>query len=260
MESDHKNECEDENGSVFSSGTVGTWDIEKTKSNAKMESDHKKFMEWFDDVVSKHLLRPRDDWEVTEHETIVEQGGEDFKQSLERIINNMTFNHDFVSKRLLHVLDESTGWTYIELWWMMVLCFEEKVGRGTYSTPKQDEGKEKDREMSERAAKREFDKFTKALDKWMEENLDSQKKNHVKQVTTNFLHAIMIVTANDASLSEKTQRRLKYVLDKSIGRTYDDMLWMTLESFVVMEGTKGTYKRKRAESGNIDQCPVKFSL
>jgi hypothetical protein len=149
-----EDEFEDEIGSVFSSDTVGTWVIQKeTKSNAKMESDHKKFMEWFHDVVSKHLLRIRDDWEDIVHDTLVEQGEEDFRQILERIINNMTFKHDFERKRLLHVLDESTGWTYIELWWMIVLCFEEKVVRGTYGTPKQGEGKEIDREMGERAAK-----------------------------------------------------------------------------------------------------------
>ena len=65
---------------------------------------------------------------------------------------------------------------------------------------------------------------------WMDENLESKNKNHAKQVTTNVIQYANQVTANDDSLSEKTQRRLNYVLDRSIGRTYFDLFWMTLEA------------------------------
>lgn len=53
-------------------------------------------------------------------------------------------------------------------------------------------------------------------------------------------------------MSEKTKRRLNYVLEKEgFGRS--DIFWITLESFGVMVGTKGSYnKRRKTEECNSD--------
>ncbi len=45
-------------------------------------------------------------------------------------------------------------------------------------------------------------------------------------------------------MSEKTKRRLNYVLEKEgVGRS--DIFWITLEIFGVMVGTKGSYDKSR---------------
>jgi hypothetical protein len=69
-----------------------------------------------------------------------------------------------------------------------------------------------------------------------------------------FIQYAKQVTTKNGSMPETTMRRLNYVLDESIGRTYLDIFRMTLESFGVMMGTKGgsNNKRRKTEENNSD--------
>lgn len=84
----------------------------------------------------------------------------------------------------------------------------------------------------------------------MDKKLLGKNNNHEVATKSNVIKYAQQVVANDNSLSDLTKRRLNCVLDKSMGRTYYEMFWMTIKSFEVMEGTRGPYKqkRKRAES------------
>jgi hypothetical protein len=101
---------------------------------AKSVSDDGIFKKWFEKLLSTEHLRNRIDWN-TEHETIRENEGECFKCCLKEIIQGSERIDGHTRKRLLYVLDNSTGWAYVELWWMMVYCFE-TIERVPYTTLK----------------------------------------------------------------------------------------------------------------------------
>jgi len=216
------------------------------KSKAKRDSDVNKFKLWL--VERKEWFeRIRVEWK-TEHETIGEKEEDHLKHFLQQKIEGMKFKHEHTRNRLLYILDKMTGWTYVKLWWMMVLCFE-KIVRGPYGTHKESKGNEKDEGKRASSTKREFVNFTKRLDEWIAVNIP---QNNTFKDNMFIQHATQVST-KDGSMSEKTKRRLNYVLEKSIGRTYSDILWMTLESFGVMVGTKGSYNnRRKADECNSD--------
>ena len=159
----------------------------------------------------------------------------------------MNVKHEHTRNRLLYVLDNMTGWTYVKLWWMVVLCFE-KIDRGPYGTPKESKGNEKDEGKRTSSTKREFANFTKRLDEWIAVNIP-QKNTFNDNM---FIQHAKQVTKKDDSMSEKTKRRLNYVLDESIGRSCPNIFWMTLQSFVVMHGTKRLYKKRKTDGSNSD--------
>ncbi len=212
---------------------------QEIKSRAKRESDLTKFkqllverMEWFE--------RNRVEWK-TEHEAIGEKE-EEHKHFLQLKIEGVNFKHEHTRNRLLYVLDIRTGWTYVKLWWTMVLCFENIV-RGPYGIPNESKGNEKDEGKSTSATKREFVNFTKRLDEWITVNIPQIPQNNTFNDNMFIQHAKQ-VTNKDDCMSEKTKRRLNYVLDKEgVGRS--DIFWITLEIFGVMVGTKGSYDKSR---------------
>jgi hypothetical protein len=131
---------------------------------------------------------------------------------------------------------------------MMVLCFE-KIDRGPYDTPKEGKGKEKDEGKRAISSKRELLNFKEMLRKWIEGNLPPK----ITVEDNMFIQrARQVVTTMYGSMSEKTKRRLNYVLDESIGRSCPNIFWMTLQSFVVMHGTKRSYKKRKTDGSNSD--------
>ena len=188
------------------------------KSRAKRESDVKQFRQWL--VERKEWFeRNRVEWK-TEHETIGEKKEENFKHFLQQKIEGMNVKHEHTRNRLLYVLDNMTGWTYVKLWWMVVLCFE-KIDRGPFGTPKESKGNEKDEGKRTSSTKREFANFTKRLDEWIAVNIP-QKNTFNDNM---FIQHAKQVTKKDDSMSEKTKRRLNYVLEKEgFGRS--DIFWI----------------------------------
>ena len=61
-------------------------------------------------------------------------------------------------------------------------------------------------------------------------------------------HADMLVK----KIGSNAKKKLLYVLEKSTGRSYGEKCWMTIESFRIMKGSKGSYKKnkkRKADNG-----------
>ena len=215
------------------------------KSKAKRDSDDEKFKKWVEELLPTELLRCRSDWD-NDHKTV----GEEERAFIQQKIKGLKVKQH-TKKRLVYVLNHSAGWTYVELWWMMVLC-NKPIPRVPYDTPKAGQGKEKDKPKGISALNREFVKFKKRLGEWIEENLDPKLNN--KDNMWLFFRYAKQVTQADGNMPNTDKKRLEYVLDLCIGRTYSEIIWITIESFGVMVDSRGQYdkKRKTDESNSDD--------
>ena len=109
------------------------------KSKAKRDSDDEKFKKWVEALLPTELLRCRSDWD-NGHKMV----GEEERAFIQQKISGLKVKQH-TKERLVYVLNHSDGWTYVELWWMMILC-NKPIPRVPYDTPKAGQGKEKDKQ------------------------------------------------------------------------------------------------------------------
>lgn len=235
--------------------------VSEIRSNAKKCSDDKIF-KVRREVVHAQLSEQKSD---VPKPTIGGEEGKAFTQYLiDKIEETFTEEKDqHIRKGLLDELNKSVGMGYSAVWWMIVVCML-PGDRDKYNTPKENEGKVKDPKRvvpqrskeSEISLKRELTKWKNGLDYWIPTNLltmqdgmiDEKEEELFLEEAKCFLdeHADMLVK----KIGSNAKKKLLYVLEKSTGRSYGEKCWMTIASFRIMKGSKGSYKKRRkADNG-----------
>ena len=213
------------------------------RSDTKKDSDDVIFKKWFDPLES-YFDTELSKWEGTRADTIVGEEGEHVTNYNKRKVTeeDIEKTKDYTKKRLHYVLDKSTGWTHGKLLWLVIQCML-PGDRGEYDTPKGEE-KEKDPSHVDGGNTREFkNRWVSWLDKWILNNLSStpaRTRNEAEE--QRFFQFAKRIISEDKRMINTEKTKSNHLLDKIIGRSYEEITWATVASFGLGVGSRGHYK------------------